>query len=146
MTLETLQKDMIAAMKAHDKERKLAISSLVSAVKKAGIDAGQRENIPEEIVDKAILRELNAVKEEIDTCPPSRTDLKEQYTFRYKVIEEYAPKMMSEDEIREVITTQYADLIATENKGTIMKTLMPVFKGKAEGKTVSRVVAGLLKK
>ena len=34
MTIEQLQKDMIAAMKAHDKERKDAISSLVSAVKK----------------------------------------------------------------------------------------------------------------
>ncbi|MCH4031038.1 MAG: GatB/YqeY domain-containing protein [Lachnospiraceae bacterium] len=145
MKLETLQKDMIAAMKAHDKERKMAISSLVSAVKKAGIDAGERDSIPEELVDKAILKELNAVKEEIDTCPASRTDLKEQYEFRYKVIEEYAPKMMSEDEIREVLTTQYADLIASKNKGLIMKTLMPAFKGKAEGKTISKVVAQLLK-
>lgn len=34
MELQTLQKDMIAAMKAKDKVRKDAISSLVSAVKK----------------------------------------------------------------------------------------------------------------
>ena len=40
MQMEQLQKDMIAAMKAKDKPRKEAISSLVSAVKKAAIDAG----------------------------------------------------------------------------------------------------------
>ena len=38
MQLETLQKDMIAAMKAHDKQRKDAISSLISAIKKVAID------------------------------------------------------------------------------------------------------------
>ena len=39
MQFETLQKDMIAAMKAHDKTRKDAISTLVSAAKKIAIDA-----------------------------------------------------------------------------------------------------------
>ena len=38
MQMEQLQKDMIAAMKARDKVRKDAISSLVSAAKKAAID------------------------------------------------------------------------------------------------------------
>ena len=56
MTLEVLQKDMIAAMKARDKERKDSISSLVSAVKKVGIDNGCRDNIPEDIVDSVILQ------------------------------------------------------------------------------------------
>ena len=40
MQFETLQKDMIAAMKARDKVRKDAISTLVSAAKKAAIDEG----------------------------------------------------------------------------------------------------------
>ena len=38
MQFEQLQKDMIAAMKARDKVRKDAISTLVSAAKKAAID------------------------------------------------------------------------------------------------------------
>lgn len=49
MQMEQLQKDMIAAMKAKDKPRKEAISSLVSAVKKAAIDAGCRDDIKEDI-------------------------------------------------------------------------------------------------
>ena len=51
MQMEQLQKDMIAAMKARDKVRKDAISSLVSAAKKAAIDEGCRDNIPEELVN-----------------------------------------------------------------------------------------------
>ena len=56
MTIEELRKDMVAAMKAKDKERKEAISSLVSAAKKAGIDAGCRDDIPESMVDQVILK------------------------------------------------------------------------------------------
>ncbi len=69
MTIEELRKDMVAAMKAKDKPRKEAISSLVSAVKKAAIDAGCRDDIPEGMVDRVILKELKTAKEQIDTCP-----------------------------------------------------------------------------
>ena len=86
MTIEELRKDMVAAMKAKDKPRKEAISSLISAVKKVGIDAGCREDISEEMVDQTILKELKTVKEQIDTCPESRTDLLEEYKFRYEEI------------------------------------------------------------
>ena len=145
MTLEKLQKDMIAAMKARDKERKDSISSLVSAVKKVGIDNGCRDNIPEDIVDSVILKEIKSVKEQIDTCPESRTDLKEEYQFRYDVISEYAPKLLSEDEVRDILTTKFADVIATKNKGQIMKAVMAELKGKADGKVINQVVAELCK-
>ena len=145
MTLEVLQKDMIAAMKARDKERKDSISSLVSAVKKVGIDNGCRDNIPEDIVDSVILKEIKSVKEQIDTCPADRTDLLDQYKARYDVFNEYAPKLLSEDEVREILTTKFADVIATKNKGQIMKTVMAELKGKADGKVINQVVAELCK-
>ena len=145
MTLEKLQKDMIAAMKARDKERKDSISSLVSAVKKVGIDNGCRDNIPEDIVDSVILKEIKSVKEQIDTCPADRTDLLEQYKARYDVLKEYAPKLLSEDEVRDILTTKFADVIATKNKGQIMKAVMAELKGKADGKVINQVVAELCK-
>ena len=94
MTLEALRKDMVAAMKAKDKERKEAISSLVSAVKKTAIDEGCRDDIKEELVNRVILKEMKTVKEQIDTCPAEREDLKAEYQFRYDVIQEYAPSLM----------------------------------------------------
>ena len=143
MQFEQLQKDMIAAMKAHDKPRKDSISVLVSAAKKIAIDNGCRDDIPEEIVNQAILKELKSVKEQIDTCPKERTDLLEEYNARLAVFEEYAPKMLSAEEVESILKEKFADVIATKNKGQIMKTIMPELKGKADGKVINEVVAKL---
>lgn len=145
MELEKLRADMVAAMKARDKARKEAISSLVSAVKKTAIDEGCRDNIPSELVDRVILKELKTVKEQIDTCPASREDLKEEYEFRYNVINEYAPKQMGEEEVKAYIQEKFADILATKNKGMIMKSVMADMKGKADGKLINSIVAGLCK-
>ena len=144
MQFQELQAAMIAAMKAKDKERKDSISVLVSAVKKAAIDAGCREEIPEDMVNQAVLKELKSVKEQIDTCPTERAELKATYERRYAVMEEFAPKMMSAEEVKAIITSKFADAVSTGNKGQIMKAVMPEFKGKADGKTVQQVVAEIL--
>ena len=62
MQFKQLQDDMIAAMKARDKVRKDAISTLVSAAKKVAIDEGCRDDIREELVDRVILKEIKSVK------------------------------------------------------------------------------------
>ncbi len=145
MELETLRKDMVAAMKARDKERKDAISSLVSAVKKAGIDNGCRDDIPADLVDKVIVKELKTAKEQLDTCPADREELKAEYQKRYDVIAEYAPKMMTREEVRAYIEQNFAELLASKNKGQIMKAVMAVLKGKADGNDINETVAELCK-
>ena len=145
MKFDALKNDMVAAMKARDKARKDAISSLVSAIKKVAIDEGCREDIPDELFDRVTLKELKGIQEQIDTCPESRADLKEQYQYNYNVVNEYAPKLMSEDEIKAVLQEKFADVIATKNKGTIMKAVMGELKGKADGKAINQVVAELCK-
>ena len=143
MQLEKLQKDMMEAMKAHDKERKESMSVLYSAAKKIGIDNGCRDNVPEEMVDQAILKELKSVKEQIETCPADRKELLEEYKARLAVFEEYAPKMLSAEEVEALLNDKFAEVVASKNKGLIMKTVMPELKGKADGKTISDVVAKL---
>ena len=145
MEMQTLQKDMVAAMKARDKVRKEAISSLISAVKKVAIDEGCRDDIKPELVDRVILKEQKSVKEQIDTCPDSRTDLKEEYQARYDIISEYAPQLLSADEVKAILSDKFAEVLATKNKGQIMKTVMPELKGKADGKVINQVVAELCK-
>lgn len=143
MDIELLRKDMVAAMKAKDKPRKEAISSLISAVKKVAIDEGCREDIPSEMVDRVILKEMKTVKEQIDTCPESRADLKAEYQFRYDVISEYAPKLLSAEEVKAVLQEKFAEVLATKNKGQIMKAVMGELKGKADGKVINQVVGEL---
>lgn len=143
MNMEQLQKDMIAAMKAHDKERKDAISSVVQAVKKVAIDEGHRDDISEELVNRVIQKELKSVKEQIDSCPADRTELKAEYQFRYDVIAEYAPTLLSAEEVEAILKDKFAEVIATKNKGQIMKAVMAELKGKADGKVINEVVAKL---
>ena len=143
MQLEKLQKDMMEAMKAHDKARKESISVLYSAAKKLGIDNGCRDNVPEEMVDQAILKEVKSVKEQIETCPAERTELLEEYKARLTVFEEYAPRMLDAEEVEALLKEKFADILESKNKGMIMKTVMPELKGKADGKIISEVVAKL---
>lgn len=145
MKLEELQKAMIAAMKAKDKPRKESISALVSAVKKAGIDVGCRDDVPEDMVNQVILKEMKTVREQIDTCPADRTELLAEYQARYEVMGEFAPKLLSAEEVKKILTEKFADVLATKNKGMIMKTVMAELKGKADGKVINQAVAELTK-
>ena len=143
--IKELQDAMVAAMKAKDKFRKDSIAALVSAVKKVGIDAGCREDIPDDMANQAILKEMKSVKEQIDTCPAERAELLEEYTKRYEIMSEFAPKLLSEEELKSIITEKFSDIIATGNKGDIMKAVMGELKGKADGKLINQVVASLMK-
>ena len=139
------QKDMIAALKAGDKERKESISLLVAAVTKAAIDEGTRDNISDELTDRVLLKELKSTQEQVDTCPESRQDLLVKYKAHLEIVKEYAPRLMGADDIRALLQEKYAELIATKNKGMIMKTVMAELKGKADGKLISQIVAELCK-
>lgn len=149
MTLETLQKEMITAMKAHDKSRKNTISSLIGAVKKTAIDKKCKDNISEELVNEVILKEKKTVQEMIDTCPKNREDLLYDYQIRMAIISEFAPKLVTEkDEIKRMILQVLPDSSEIEinklNKGKIMKVVMPAMKGKADMKIVNEILGELL--
>ena len=143
MQFKQLQDDMIAAMKARDKVRKDAISVLVSAAKKVAIDEGCRDDIKDELVDRVILKEIKSVKEQLESCPESREDLRAEYQARYDIFMEYAPQMMSAEEVEQFITEKFAEVVASKNKGLIMKNVMPELKGKADGSVINQVVAKL---
>ena len=134
--IDEIRSEMVAAMKAGDKERKAALSFLLSSLKNKAID--KRADLTEEEEGQVILKEIKQLKETLEMTPADRTDLIEEAQKRLSVLEEYAPKMMSEDEIKAVITT-------AKEKGKIMKELMPRVKGKADGKEVNQILASMMK-
>lgn len=145
MQMQQLQKDMIIAMKAKDKVRKEAISSMVSAIKKVAIDQGCRDDIKEDLVNSIILKEMKLAKEQIDTCPEDRVELKAKYLETYNIIKEYAPEMMNLEEVKSYILDKFSELIEGKNKNQLMKSVMAELKGKAEGKIINQVVSELCK-
>ena len=145
MTLEVLQKEMIAAMKAGNKPRKETISSLIGAVKKTAIDERCKDNITEELVNKVILKEKKTIQDMIDTCPASREDLLNEYEHKMAVILEFVPKMMSEKEIKETIVDLLSYKDVENNVGAIMRVVMPELKGKADGKLINKIVSEIVR-
>ena len=144
--IDEVRSAMMAAMKAGDKERKAALSFLLSSLKNKAI--AKRADLTEEEENQVILREIKQTKETLEMTPKDRTDIIEECQKRLTVLEEYAPKMMDGDEIRELVRGVLADLgieaPTAKDKGKIMKELMPKVKGKADGKLVSTIVASLI--
>ena len=123
MNIETLQKEMIVAMKNKDKIRKDTISSLVSAVKKAAIDNKCKDDITEKLVDQVLLKEEKTMQEMIDTCPVDRVDTLNEYNQKLTIIKEFTPVLITNaDEIEEMVKNIGVELIK-KNMGTIMKEL-----------------------
>ena len=60
-----------------------------------------------------------------------------EYQARYDIINEYAPQLMSAEEVEQVLKEEFAEVLATGNKGQIMKTVMPKLRGKADGKVIN---------
>ena len=140
--IDTVRAAMMQAMKDKDKARKDALSLLLSALKNKAID--KRADLTEDEENAVIFREIKQAQETIDTTPEDRVQTIEEAKLRMSVYSEFVPKLMGEDEIREVITAVLAELAiekpTAKEKGKIMKTLMPRVKGKADGALVNKVL------
>ena len=148
MTLEILQKEMIAAMKNKDKERKDTLSSLIGAIKKAAIDKKCKDNITESLVDEVILKEKKTVQEMIDTCPEDREQLLQEYKTRMTIIDEYAPQLITcKSQIKRMIyqILSTTDIQQSGHKA-VMGAVMPKLKGKVDMKIANQVLVEILKK
>ena len=144
--IDEVRSAMVAAMKAKDKDTKETLSALLAALKNKAID--KRADLTEEEEVQVILKEIKQTKETLEMTPADRTDIIEECEYTIKVLEEYAPKMMSEDEITAVIKEVLSELAietpTAKDKGKIMKELMPRVKGKADGKVVNQVLASMM--
>lgn len=143
--IDEVRAQMMQAMKDRQRERKDALSALLTALKNKAID--KREDLTAEEEDAVVLKEIKSVKETLEMTPADRTDMIEECKFRISVFEEFAPKMMGETEIEAVIKEVLVELgiekPSISDKGKIMKVLMPKVKGKADGKLVNEVLAGM---
>ncbi|MCI9079004.1 MAG: GatB/YqeY domain-containing protein [Lachnospiraceae bacterium] len=145
--IDLIRSEMMAAMKAKDKERKNVLSALLTELKNFQIN--KMAELTEEDEDHVVLKLIKQSKETLEMTPADRQDIIDECNYTIKVLEEYAPKMMDEDEITEVIKSVLGELSietpAVSDKGKIMKVLMPRVKGKADGSLVNQVLGSMLK-
>ena len=146
MTLEYLQNEMKNAMKTNFILKRDVLRNVIAAIQKAAID--ERCEATEALVDRILLKEAKTIQEQIDTCPETRTDLKNEYNSRLAILNEYAPQLMTNaEEIKAIVLARLAEEDVEPVKalrGQIMKILMPHFKGKADMKIVNQVIGEML--
>ncbi len=144
--IDEVRSQMTQAMKNKDKPRKDSLSMLLAALKNKAID--KREDLTEAEENEVILKEIKQTQETLDLTPADRTDIIEECRGRIAVYQEFAPKMMDEDQIRavigEVLKELGVDAPTNKDKGKIMKQLMPQVKGKADGKLVNQVLGSMM--
>ena len=131
MLIETIRKEMQMALKNNEHDKKIVLS----------------KNKPlNEIQEGEIVTKLmKQIKETLETCPSNRQDIIDKCNFEISIISQYMPKQLTENEIKEVITSVLTDMgiletATAKNKGMIMKNLMPLVKGKADGKLVNSIL------
>ncbi len=145
MKFDELQNLMYEALKMRNKIKKDTISAIITTAKNSAINAGVRDNIPEEMVDNAIKKELKTINEQLETCPQDRIAQIEEFKQKKSIVEELMPKQLSEDEIKAILNEKFSEVIATKNKGQIMKVVMPELKGKADGKLINQIISDYIK-
>ncbi len=143
--IDLVRQEMMQALKDKNMERKNTLTMLLSALKTAAID--KRSDLTEDEENAIVYKEIKAAQESIDTAPKERTDVIEECTARIKILSEFAPERMGEDEIKQAIQKVLDELGISrpiaQDKGKIMKTLMPLVKGKADGALVNKLVGAL---
>ncbi|MBP5982838.1 MAG: GatB/YqeY domain-containing protein [Fluviicola sp.] len=139
---EKINQDIKTAMLAKDKERLAALRDIKSKLLLEAT-AGSTGEVSEEAENKIVLK---LHKQRMDTyelyIAQNREDLAVDELAQAKVIEEYLPKMMSDDEVRAAIAAQIAAVGATgpQDMGKVMGPVSGKLAGKADGKRVSELV------
>ena len=142
---ENLQKDLKEALLAKNSVKKNAIRYLLAEIKNREID--NQKLLDDDQISQLIARQLKQRKESISMFEKGgRTDLVEKETQEMAIIQNYQPAQLSNEKITEIITETIKsfDTSDTISIGIIMKSCMPLLKGKADGQLVKTIATQLL--
>lgn len=143
---DKISDDLTAAMKARDAERLAVLRMMKTAVKNKEID------LRKELDDaQAVQVLLSLVKQRKDSVEQftrgGRLDLADKESAEIKVIEEYLPQAVSDEEIEQIVRDVIAEAgtVSIKDMGKIMKACMERFFGRpVDGARVSEVVRAKL--
>lgn len=148
MLYETISNDMKEAMKAHDKDSLNTIRLLKSAIDMYLVNNKmERNSCSDEIVIDIVSKQVKTHKESIEEFKKgNRQDLVDKLLKELDLLSKYLPKQLTEEEINSEIDKVFDKVKPTSMKdmGLIMKELTPIFKGKADMKTVNEIVRSKL--
>lgn len=137
---EKLMDDLKTAMRDKDKLSKDAITMIRADIKRKEVD--ERIEVTDEQILDIISKQLKEKKASIeDFKKGNRQDLVDKTNDEIQVLLRYLPEQLSEDDLRKIVVeTIKKDNISSQKEiGKLMKAVMPLVKGKADGKEVNRI-------
>lgn len=143
---EKIIDDMKTAMKSGDKIRLETIRSVRALILEFDKSGANRELTPEDeiaMLSTAVKKRRESVEMFTNA---GRMDLAEKENAELKILQEYLPKQLSEDEIIVEIKTIAAEVGASSKAdfAKLMPAAMKQLKGKTDGKTVKTLVEKFL--
>ncbi len=144
---QQIQKDIMAAMKAHDQVRMNAVRSIKSAILLAKTAEGAKESLEDADVVKMIMKLAKQRRESAEQYTAAgRPELAENELAEAAVLEEYLPRQLSEAEVEEKLKEIIAATGASSpaDMGKVMGVATKQLAGLADGKTISTIVRKLL--
>lgn len=144
---EKLSADFKEALKTKDTTRKNVVNMARAAIKQYEVD--HREELDDEGIIDVLTKQVKMRKDALaDFEKAGRNDLLEVYKAEIEILQTYLPKQLSADEVLEIVKKAVEDNgiePIKKNMGQVMKTVMPLVKGKADGGIVKKAVDSLLK-
>ena len=134
--LARLQQDMNEARKAQDKPRTLLLGTILADIKNRKIEL-RRDPTDDEVLD-VVRRGIKRRRESVEMYTTAkREDLAEKERAEIALLERYQPAQVSDDEVRAAVRAAVDGGAA--NLGAVMGVVLPRFKGRAEGSTISAI-------
>ena len=143
---DRLNVDLKDAMRNKDAIKRTVIRTLLSEIRNAEIAA--QKDLQESDIEGVMSKQAQQRKDSIEAYDEAgRQDLVDKETAELNIISEYLPEQMTEVEIEGIIaeTLNKVDATGPSDMGKVMGALMPLVKGRADGKVVNAMVTAKLK-
>ena len=144
---DQISSDIRAAMLARDKQRLEALRGVKKEFLEAKTAKGSDGDLPDETAMKILVKMVKQRKDSAQIyIEQNRPELAEGELAEAKIIEEYLPQQMTEEELETALKAIIAEIGATSAKdmGKVMGIATKQLAGKAEGKAISAKVKELL--
>ena len=140
-----IQNSMKTAMKAREALDLGVIRMVWSAIRKLEIDS--KVDASDDQILGIIQKEIKSLNETISFLEQdNRTDAVNEARSKIAVLRRFMPEQLSEDAIRLEVMKVKSDLAVTgpESMGKMMGKLVPLLKGRCDGKILSKIVREVL--
>lgn len=142
---ETIQKELVAAMKAHDKVRLSVIKMAKAAIDKERID--KKCDVTDELVIDVLSKQLKMRQDsKIEFEKAGRIDLVEDVEKEIEILKQYLPEPLTEKEVEQIINIAIEEVVpeGIKDMGKVMALVSPKVKGRYDLKNVSAMIKNKL--